>query len=467
MTRVACASPESQACSWTASVVGGCVGRLDRSQHGDLGAVAVRLAVGGEGCLVHRDAPCEGAVADAVPRARRGRVLDAERVVVRGEQRHAVFVPERAIGEGQCAAVRAAATPDVPVAVGGAVHDRRGAALLGAVAAGRIRARGRGGGGVVGGPAAQGCERENEKAGSKVHEHLPDWCLDVGELVSTMVDGSFRTAHRIKIFSTLSIKEAVLSPISPFLRPFVRLEYTMARHSKWHKVRQFKGAIDAKRSASYTKLAREITVAARDKGADPDMNAALRAAIDRARKASLPRENIERAVQKGAGGGAGEAQIETLTYEAYAPGGTALIIECLTDSRNRTANDVKHLLSKNSGTFAMAGAVTYLFDRVGVVRFPGKIPSDKKDEQELALIEVGASDVIELEDAIEIRSAPNDLAHIAQMAIKLGYSPDTVEMEWIPKALVETDEATGTAVATLIELLEEHDDVSRVYSNLA
>lgn len=240
----------------------------------------------------------------------------------------------------------------------------------------------------------------------------------------------------------------------------------MSRHSKWHKVRQFKGAIDAKRSASFTKLAREITVAAREKGGDPEMNAGLRAAIDRARAVSMPKDNIERAVQKGIGG-QGEGQIETLTYEAYAPGGTALIIECLTDSRNRTANDVKHLLSKNGGTLAMAGAVTYLFDRVGVVRFPGKIPAAQRDEQELALIDAGASDVLDLEEAMEVRSAPNDLAQVANVATKLGYKPDVVEMEWLPKTLVETDEAIGTAVAELMELLEEHDDVSRVYSNLA
>lgn len=240
----------------------------------------------------------------------------------------------------------------------------------------------------------------------------------------------------------------------------------MARHSKWHKVRQFKGAIDAKRSASFTKLAREITVAAREKGADPAMNAGLRAAIDRARDASMPKDNIERAIQKGVGG-AGEGQIETLTYEAYAPGGTALIIECLTDSRNRTANDVKYLLSKNGGTLAMAGAVTYLFDRVGVVRFSGKLPSSKQEEQELVLIDAGASDVQTLDEETEIRSAPTELAAIAQAVTSLGYKATTVEMEWIPKTLVETDEAIGTAVAELIELLEAHDDVTRVYSNLA
>ncbi len=240
----------------------------------------------------------------------------------------------------------------------------------------------------------------------------------------------------------------------------------MSRHSKWHKVRQFKGAIDAKRSASFTKLAREITVAAREKGGDPEMNAGLRAAIDRARAVSMPKDNIERAIQKGIGG-AGEGQIEALTYEAYAPGGTALIIECLTDSRNRTANDVKHLLSKNGGSLATAGAVTYLFDRVGVVRFPGKIPAAVRDEQELALIDAGASDVLDLEEATEVRSAPNDLSSIANVVTKLGYKPDVVEMEWLPKTLIETDETIGVAVAELIELLEENDDVSRVYSNLA
>ncbi|MBM3204814.1 YebC/PmpR family DNA-binding transcriptional regulator [Candidatus Uhrbacteria bacterium] len=182
----------------------------------------------------------------------------------------------------------------------------------------------------------------------------------------------------------------------------------MARHSKWHKVKQFKGAIDAKRSASFTKLARVITVEAREKGADPDMNAGLRAAIARARDASMPKDAIERAIQKGAGGGA-EGQIESLTYEAYAPGGIALIIESLTDNRNRTVAEMKHVLSKAGGSLVKTGSVTYLFDRV--------------------MGEEG--------------------------------------FEWVPKMLIEVDEEIGTKTAELIELLEEHDDVKRVYSNLA
>jgi YebC/PmpR family DNA-binding regulatory protein len=234
----------------------------------------------------------------------------------------------------------------------------------------------------------------------------------------------------------------------------------MARHSKWHKVKQFKGAIDAKRSASFTKLAREITVATKEKGSDPNMNARLRTAIDRARDISMPRESIERAIQRGTGN-SGEAQLETLTYEAYAPGGTALIIECLTDSRNRATNDVKTMVTKAGGSMANTGSVTYLFDHVGVVRAPGKL------SDEMAIIEAGASDIIQDEDHVEVRCAMNDLAHMADAVAKMGLKPDTIEFQWIPKTLVETDEATGTLVADLIDQLDEHDDVSRVFSNLA
>ena len=244
----------------------------------------------------------------------------------------------------------------------------------------------------------------------------------------------------------------------------------MSRHSKWHKVKQFKGAIDAKRSASFTKLAREITVAARDKGGDPAMNAGLRAAIDRARDASMPKDNIERAIQKGVGG-AGEGQIESLTYEAYAPGGTALIIECLTDNRNRTANDVKHLLTKNGGTLAQSGAVTYLFDHVGVVRFVDSPPYEGGvrggSDRELLLIDAGATNIFEEDGSTEIHCSTHDLSKLAEAVTSLGLKTDVAEFQWIPKTLVEVNEATGTAVENLIEILEEYDDVSRVFSNVA
>lgn len=240
----------------------------------------------------------------------------------------------------------------------------------------------------------------------------------------------------------------------------------MSRHSKWHKVRQFKGVIDAKRSASFTKLAREISVAAREKGPDPSMNVRLRVAIERARKASMPKDNIERAIQRGAGGG-GEAALETLTYEAYAPGATALIIECLTDNRNRTANDVKHLLSKHEATLAASGAVTYLFDRIGAVKVEGSLSPDRRDVMELQLIDAGATDILFSDEEIEIRCSPLDLAHVAEAAQALGLNVESTEFEWLPKMLIETDEAIGVQVAELVEALEELDDVSHVYSNVA
>ncbi len=238
----------------------------------------------------------------------------------------------------------------------------------------------------------------------------------------------------------------------------------MSRHSKWHKVRQFKGAIDAKRSASFTKLAREITVAVKEKGSDPGMNVRLRVAIEHAKKASMPRENIERAVARGSGGGT-EGQLESLMYEAYAPGGTALIIECVTDNRNRTAGDVKHLLSKHGGTLAAPGAVTYLFERQGVVRVASSLPTDRRDEVELALIEAGAEEIKSDADGIMILSAPHDLAHIAEAAQQLGLAIETADMEWLPRVTVDIDEASGTSLETLLEVLEDLDDVARVYSN--
>lgn len=240
----------------------------------------------------------------------------------------------------------------------------------------------------------------------------------------------------------------------------------MSRHSKWSKVKQFKGAIDAKRSASFTKLAREITVSAKGKGGDPAMNAGLRAAIDRAREASMPKDAIERAVARGTGEGK-EGAIETLTYEAYAPGGTALVIECLTDNRNRTANDVKHLLSEHGASLAQSGSVTYLFDHMGVVHAPQPIPQERDEEFELAVIDAGAESIVNDETGVEVRSAPNDLAKVSDAMAKFGLKADTIEFQWIPKTLIETDEATGTQVAGLIDELDAHDDVSRVFSNLA
>lgn len=240
----------------------------------------------------------------------------------------------------------------------------------------------------------------------------------------------------------------------------------MSRHSKWHKVRQFKGAIDAKRAASFTKLSREITVAVKEKGADVATNVRLKVAIERAKKASMTKDTIERAIQRGTGVG-GEGQLESLTYEAYAPGGTALIVECVTDNRNRSTNDVKHLITKAGGTLASTGSVTYLFDRFGVVRIVPPIPVERRDESELVLIDAGASDIVHDDESTDVRCAPSDLSVVAEATQKLGFTVDSAEFEWIPKVMVETNEETGMIVSELVEHLEELDDVSHVYSNLA
>ena len=240
----------------------------------------------------------------------------------------------------------------------------------------------------------------------------------------------------------------------------------MSRHSKWSKVKQFKGAIDAKRSASFTKLSREITVAVREKGPDPNFNVRLRVAIDRAKKGLMPKDVIQRAIDRATGAGS-EAQLEQLLYEAYAPGGTALMIECVTDNRNRSVAAVKHILSKNSGTMASAGSVAYLFDRTGTVRIQGSIPTDRHEEIELALIDAGATDIVEDERGVDVRTAPSNLMAVADAVAKLDLDVESAEFEWIPKMTVETDEATGLAVEEIISQLEEDDDVQRVYSNLA
>jgi YebC/PmpR family DNA-binding regulatory protein len=236
----------------------------------------------------------------------------------------------------------------------------------------------------------------------------------------------------------------------------------MSRHSKWSKVKQFKGAIDAKRSASFTKLAREITVAVREKGSDPAFNFRLRMAIERAKQGLMPKDNIERAIKKGSGEAAGEAQLEQLVYEAFGPGGTALVIECVTDNRNRSVAEVKHLLTKNGGTFANTGAVTHQFTRMGVVRAKGTVG----DEVELALIDAGATDISSEEGDIEIKTSPQDLMQVAAAAEKSGLALESAQFEWIPNMPIDVSEEVGTQTETLIEALEEHDDVSQVYSNM-
>ncbi len=180
----------------------------------------------------------------------------------------------------------------------------------------------------------------------------------------------------------------------------------------------------------------------------------------------MPKDAIERAIQRGTGEGK-EGAIETLTYEAYAPGGTALVIESLTDNRNRATNEIKIMLADHEASLAQSGSVTYLFDRMGVVRFPLASTDGVPPEMELCLIDAGASDFVHEEGVVEARCAPQDLASLADTVGRCGFTPDMIEFQWVPKTLVETDEETANHVMALIDELEAHDEVSRVFSNLA
>jgi YebC/PmpR family DNA-binding regulatory protein len=236
----------------------------------------------------------------------------------------------------------------------------------------------------------------------------------------------------------------------------------MSRHSKWSKVKQFKGAIDAKRSASFTKLAREITVAVREKGSDPAFNFRLRMAIDRAKQALMPKDNIDRSIKKGSGETAGEAQLAELVYEAFGAEGTALIIECVTDNRNRSVAEVKTILTKNGGTFASTGAVTHLFTHTGVIRAKGIL----NDDLELALIDAGATDIATEDEGLVIKTTLQNLMQVASFTEQQGLKIESAQFEWIPNMPIDVSEEVGTQTETLIEALEEHDDVSQVYSNM-
>jgi YebC/PmpR family DNA-binding regulatory protein len=243
----------------------------------------------------------------------------------------------------------------------------------------------------------------------------------------------------------------------------------MSKHSKWSKVKHQKGGVDAKRAAVFTKMARLITVAARDGGGDPNFNFKLRTAVDRALEENMPKDNIDRAIKKGTGELASE-RIEEATYEGYAPGGLPVIVEALTDNRNRTSGNLKFVFSDNGGSFAATGAVQWMFERKGVVRLKtGKIT----EEQELGLIDAGADDMA-VEDGDEenpaetaARTVPENLAHLREAAEKLGLVVDEAVLEWLPK---EKAEAVAPEVmekaAELFAALEDDEDVSGVFTNI-
>ena len=236
----------------------------------------------------------------------------------------------------------------------------------------------------------------------------------------------------------------------------------MSGHSKWHNIRIKKQKVDLVRGKLFSKLAREIAVAAREGGANPEGNARLRTAIERAREAGVPNDNVQRAIQRGAGGAEG-ANYETSTYEGYAPGGVAVLVEVLTDNRNRTAADVRSLFSKHGGALGEMGSVAWMFDRRGVIVVErAKV---KEDDLLLVALEAGADDVRSTPEAFEIVTPPEQLFNVKQALEGATIPLQSADVTMLPKSTVRVEAREAKQVLALMEALEDHDDVQRAYAN--
>ncbi len=238
----------------------------------------------------------------------------------------------------------------------------------------------------------------------------------------------------------------------------------MSGHSKWSTIKHKKGAADAKRGKLFSKLSRAIMVAAKEGGADPGSNLALQNAIEKARSYSMPKDNIERAIAKGAGEGLDGSSFETVVYEGYGPEGVAVLVEALTDNRNRTASDVRHLFSKFGGNLGATGAVAWQFERRGVLL----VTADGIDEDELVLTaaDAGADDVERDGTSFVVSSAPDELSAVRASLEAAGFALESVGLSMVPKTTVAIgDESTAKQVVRLVEGLEDSDDVQDVYAN--
>jgi YebC/PmpR family DNA-binding regulatory protein len=237
----------------------------------------------------------------------------------------------------------------------------------------------------------------------------------------------------------------------------------MSGHSKWATTKHKKAVIDAKRGKMFAKLIKNVEVAARVGGGDPSGNPTLFDAIQKAKKSSVPNDNIDRAVKRGSGLEAGGADWQTIMYEGYGPNGVAMLIECLTDNRNRAATEVRTALTRNGGTFADAGSVSYLFNRKGVVIVPKGSLSE--DDIMLAVLDAGAEEINDLGDSFEVISEPADLFAVRTALQDAGIEYDSAESSLVPTMTVPIDEETARKVFKLIDVLEDCDDVQNIYAN--
>ena len=236
----------------------------------------------------------------------------------------------------------------------------------------------------------------------------------------------------------------------------------MSGHSKWASIKHKKGATDAKRGKLFTKLARAITVAAREGGGDPDGNATLATAIQKARDQSMPKDNIQRAIDRGTGEGADAVELERILYEGYGPGGVAILVEALSDNRNRTGSEIRHAFDRHGGSLGEPNSVAWTFEKRGVILVDG----DRYDEDDLIVaIDAGAEDVVEDGGTFRVLTAPSDLAAVRAALDDAGVGIVSSDVVMDPKNTVAVEDGQAKTLLNLIEALEDHDDVDAVHAN--
>jgi YebC/PmpR family DNA-binding regulatory protein len=236
----------------------------------------------------------------------------------------------------------------------------------------------------------------------------------------------------------------------------------MSGHSKWASIKHKKAIVDSRRGKLFTKLARAITTAARDGGGDLEGNPALQLAVQKAKDASMPKDNIERAIAKGTGDGADADAIEDVLYEGYGPGGVAMLIEAMTENRNRTGADVRHVLGKHGGSLGEPGTVAYLFDKRGLI----VIDAERYGEDDLMpAIEAGAEDIADEDGVFEVLTEPAQLAPVLAALAAAGIEVQSSELAWLPKARVPVEENDAAKLMRLIDALEDNDDIDAVHAN--
>lgn len=241
----------------------------------------------------------------------------------------------------------------------------------------------------------------------------------------------------------------------------------MSGHSKWHNIQKRKGAVDAKKGQAFTKIVKNISVAAKEGGGDAAFNFSLRMAVDEAKAANMPKDKIQAAIDRGTGAVAG-AVFEEVVYEGYGPGGAALLIKCLTDNRNRTVAEVKNTTQKNGGNIGASGSVMWMFEHKGILTVADNSKITDHDNFELALIDAGAQDIQESDGVAQVYTEIKDLQKVSEAMEKLGVKPDGMEIGYRAKNTVKVEEAAAReALRQLVEVLEELDDVDTVYTNEA